>query len=210
MRHLLYIIAGAALMLAVACDDDGGTIETRTVEPGDDAPLVQTGNPSLDATLTFALRRERIELAGLTGYQQIPCANDAADPAQTPVCRPTEQEGTPVEVLAVTNCSSSLVRPEQVPDVYEIALAGSGAETSVVAVYRPTPEFARFGAQYVGVVRTNGDEEPPRGAALFINEGRVVSIENDCDDLARLYAPERVAEWLIQPEGGAPETTPVG
>jgi hypothetical protein len=188
------------LLVAVACNDDGSTIETRTVPPGTDRPLVQTGNPSLDTTITHALRRDRIELAGLTGYQQIACDSAPEDPARVPICRPNEEEGTQVEALPVTNCEDSLVRPEQVPDAYNIALAGSGADASVVAVYRPTPEFVRFGAQYIAVIRTNAvDEEPPRGAALHVFEGRVVSLETDCDDLASLYDAPRVAEWLVQP-----------
>jgi hypothetical protein len=91
------------------------------------------------------------------------------------------------------------VRPEQVPDIYRDAFDREGL--TLYAAFVPVPETARFGEEYVAVL-VDGEGN---GTALHTREGRVVWLEDDCDDLAALVAAERVANFIQEPP--APEAT---
>jgi hypothetical protein len=93
------------------------------------------------------------------------------------------------------------VRPEQVPDVYRDAFDREGL--TLYAAYTPTPIGTRYGAEYVAVLVDSSGS----GVAMHTREGRVVWLEDDCDDLARMVAPERVANFIQQPPAPEPDPT---
>jgi len=90
------------------------------------------------------------------------------------------------------------VRPEQVPDVYQEAFDREGLE--LYAAYTPSAFATRYGTEYVAVVV----DSDGNGVAIHTREGRVVFLEDDCDNLPALVAPERAANFIKQPE--APPT----
>ncbi|HET6614905.1 MAG TPA: hypothetical protein VFH62_03370 [Dehalococcoidia bacterium] len=198
--RIAMILAAAALALAtVACGDSGTetTVRTPAAPSGETA---NTGIPSLDYTLNSALRADRIELAGLTGYQSIPCVETSQGAGSAPVCRENETPGDPVEVFPVLQCELIWTRPEVVPDAYQQAL---GEAPSLFALYRPVPQPLVLDADYVAVFDTDpGDVQS--GIALTLREGRVIAMEYDCGNFAGLYAPDKVQEFVVQPGGATP------
>ena len=193
------ILSVAALALAaVACGDSGTetTVRTPSAPSGDTA---NTGIASLDYTLNSALRADRIELAGLTGYQQVPCVETSQGAGSAPVCRESEPAGQAVEVFPVLQCELQWTRPEVVPDAYQQAL---GESPSLFAVYRPVGRPMVPLADYVAVFDTDpGDAQS--GVALTLREGRVIALEYDCGNFEGLYAPDKVQEFVVQPGGDA-------
>ena len=210
-RLALFAVAALACTIAVACSDDGGTTEVVVTRDPDTQPTsnipVVTGMPDVDHLIDAALRKDDIELAGLTQYQQIPCTT-AAGPAG-PECRDTESEGDVVEALPASSCDDGWVRPENVPDAYRLAL--EPGEPKLLAVYRPAYAEDEFGGghggQVVAVFDTGlRDDGTPKGTALHMDPGKVVWLETDCLGLAQLLDPARAASYLIEPE--APSETP--
>ena len=60
-----------------------------------------------------------------------------------------------------------------------------------------------YGEEYVGVFRTTiGATEPgaSTGVALSILGGRVVSVEENCGPVEDLFADDRVAEFIVEPQ----------
>lgn len=210
-RRFLALTCAALLLAttAAACSDDGGTTEvvvTRDPEsqPTTNIPVV-TGMPDVDHLIDAAVRKDDIELAGLTQYQQIPCAT-AAGPSG-PECRAGESEGDVVESLAASSCDDGWVRPENVPDAYRLAL--EPGDPKLLAVYRPAYAEDEFGGghggQVVAIFDTGlRDDGTPKGTALHMDPGKVVWLETDCGGLANLLDPARAASYIIEPEGAAP------
>lgn len=203
----LTAFAFAALLLALplaGCGGDDTTTTVSTSAPQPDPTLaVSTNDPSLDKVIVEALARDEIALAGLTGYQTEAC-RAAAEPGENPECREDEESGTEVEVLAGSSCSNAWVRPELVPDAFRLSLAPE--EPRLVAVYTPAyPEGTfggGFGATAVAVFDTGLKVDgTAKGVALHVLDGRVVWLQNDCADASELLAPDRVASFIIPPEG---------
>lgn len=192
-------IAIAALFFA-ACGDDGTDTTTSTSEPPQPRPTlaVSSGLPEVDQLLVAAIGKDDIELAALTGYQTVPCVTDGGAPA----CRANESAGDEIEVLPASSCEDGFVRPEEVPDAFRLALEPDTPE--LLAVYRPNYAEGTFGdgfgATTVAVFDTGTrDDGTPKGVALHIKDGRVVWIETDCPELSELLAPDRIAEFIIEP-----------
>jgi hypothetical protein len=203
MRSTLVLaVLGVLALAAVACGDSGTETTVRTpVAPS--GQVSNTGIPSLDYTINSALRADRIELAGLTGYQQIGCVETSQGAGSAPVCRESETPGEPVEVFPVLQCELMWTRPEVVPDAYAQAL---GEAPSLFAVYRPVPQPLVLDADYVAVFDTDpGDAQS--GVALTLREGRVIALEYDCGNFAGLYAQEKVQEFVVEP-GASPTPQP--
>jgi hypothetical protein len=182
--------------IALACNDHGVEIYTRTV-PARTPVLAATGIEQLDATLDTVSRGDVIAMAGLAGYQRAPCAEVTTE-GGPPACRAGEAAGDLVEVLPFNvDCVPGWARPEDVPARLREAV---GLRRDALAVYRPA--LSAFGEEYVAVFRTlvlgRPPEDPP-GVALAIRDGRLVSVETDCDGIAALYAPDRVAEFIVEP-----------
>lgn len=187
-----------------ACGGDGGdtgTIVTeRTVAARPSLPE-STGFAEVDQVIIAALARDDIELAGLTGYQRLPCRAPDAEGTE-PLCRAGEEPGTVVEVLAGSSCENSWVRPESVPDAYRLSLASGSPKLLTVYVPRITEATfgGGFGATSVAVFDTGvKDTGLARGVALYINNGRTVWLRGDCRELDELLAPELVESYLIEP-----------
>lgn len=112
-----------------------------------------------------------------------------------------EQPGTKVQVMAVSSCDHSWVRPENLTDTYRTVLTG---QVTLYAVYLPSDTSntfdGGFGSQYVIVLRTAGQSS---GVALHVKGGRVTWIERACPDLASLVASSRVKSFYVAP-GGTP------
>ena len=187
--------------MLVGCGDDGTDTTTSTSEPPEPRPTlaVSSGMPEVDQVLVAAIGKDDIELAALTGYQTRPCAAEAGI---DPTCRPGEDVGTEIEVLAASSCDDGWVRPEEVPDAFRLALEPDTPE--LLAVYRPAYAEGTFGggfsASTVAVFDTGErDDGTPKGVALHINNGRVVWLETDCPELSELLAPDRIAEFIIEP-----------
>jgi len=214
---MLFATLGAAL-IAFACGGGSGTTVTERTVSADETPRpkptleMSSGFAEVDAVIAAALAQDDIELAGLTGYQKLPCRapEEAGD---GPECREGESAGAEVEVLAATTCENAWVRPEAVPDAYKVSFAPDPPE--LVAVY--TPRFSDtafgggFGATAVAVFKTGIHENGlTRGTALYINKGRTVWIRSDCADLVELLDPAGVDTYLIAPgEEAVPSPTPV-
>lgn len=219
LRRLLTLtVATVLLATTAACSDGGGTTEvvvTRGAGNGDGGPPrdipVVTGIPDADHLIDAALRKDDIELAGLTQYQNVPCV-PGGGPAG-PACRAGESEGDVVEALPASSCDDGWVRPENVPDAYRLAL--EPGDPKLLAVYRPAYPADEFGAnapagpghngQVVAVFDTGlRDDGAPKGVALHMDPGKIVWLETDCAGLTTLLDPARAASYLIEPEGGAP------
>ena len=208
-------LIGVALFAACGGGGSGTTTTIRTVVPRTVVAVATTGVPALDQIIIAAADADTIELAGLTGYQRIPCKKDIPQPApgDPPLCRDNESDGASVEVLPSAKCEGGWVRPEQVPDAFRAALGDSPPK--LVAVYRPKLDAnapgGSSGAQQVVVFDTGaqqgGDES---GAAFHIRDGRVVLIATACTKLSDLIAPNNVASFIIEPTGasGSAAATP--
>ena len=196
MRVVTILAVAVVAFAALACGDSGTETTVRT-PASPSGVTANTGIPSLDYTLNAALRADRIELAGLTGYQQIPCVETSQGAGSAPVCRESEPVGSPVEVFPVLQCELQWTRPEVVPDAYQQAL---GESPSLYAVYRPVGRPMVLLADYVAVFDTDpGDAQS--GVALTLREGRVIGLEYDCGNFAALTAPDKVQEFIVQPDG---------
>lgn len=198
----------AAVALLAACGGGSGTTTTvRTVGAVQPTKVIQvfTNIPEVDQVASAAVQKDKIELAGLTGYQKAPCTADAASRPADPPCRDGEADGTVVEVLAQTDClARTWVRPELVPDAF--AAAFGGANITLFAAYRPKAGADDFGAGEVLVFSTGVTDPGRDGVALHINQGRVVLIDHDCQNISELVAPARVDAFIVEPKSGAPTT----
>jgi hypothetical protein len=204
-RALLPAALVLALAFAAACDDDGGTTSTsRTVPSGSPAPTVGIGE--LDQLISAAYAADEIELAGLTGYTEVACTSDSAraSAGEAPACRENEQDGELVQVLPSSDCENRWVRPEQAPDVYAASLPDSGV--TLHAIYTPRVDEATFGGGFgtthVLVFDSGDDDDDARGAALWVDGGRIVWVRTPCSGFDELTAPENVNSFVIEPEGG--------
>jgi hypothetical protein len=214
MLTRLTIVAAAVLFgaIAIACSDGGTetTVETSVARPVP-TPDRTTGVPELDTLLRAAVANDFIELAGLTGYQRLACETEPPPDAFVPACREDESAGAEVEVFPTSACEPSWVRPEQVPDAYSRAFGGETA--TVVTAYVPsTPEGllgGGFGAGQVVVLRTGTHEDgQPLGTALHVLEGRVVWLEQDCQNIVELFPAERVQSFILERPAGTPGDAP--
>ena len=210
-------LAVLAVALFAACGGGGSGTKTtiRTVIPRTVVPVATTGVPDLDQIILAAAGADTIELAGLTGYQRIPCKKDIPQPASgdPPLCRNNESDGTPVEALPSWKCEGAWVRPEQVPDAFRAALGD--APPKLVAIYRPKLNWTSFGggfgAQEVVVFDTGAQQGGGEsGAAFYVRDGRVALIATACTKLSDLIAPNNVASFIIEPTGvsGSAAATP--
>jgi len=195
---VLVVVLAASSAVALACgdDDDNGATESPTAGQDGGDGNADTGVPQLDFTLEAALRRDAIELAGLTAYQEIACEESPQGAGAPPACRENEDDGTEVQVFPVAQCELQWTRPEDVPDAYERALGQ--AKPEIVAVYEIADQPLDLDAEYAAVLRTP-ETEGAEGIALWINGGRVVELEYDCGNFEGLYADERVERFLIEP-----------
>lgn len=219
MIHKALLAAGVTILVSFslgACGgDDGPSVVETTRQPGtpQNVPTPTTGIPELDQVINAALARDYIELAGLTGYQRVACASDSAEgPGAPPVCRSGEEDGTEVEVLPVSACEGTWVRPEQVPDAFRGSL--SEGELRVAAVFRPNLSSdafgGGFGAEY-GIALGTGPagDGTTNGAVFQVKDGRVVWIQQACapptgGNLEQLIEPGRVQEFIVAPAGAQP------
>lgn len=209
--RLLALVCVALLLTATAaCSDGGGTTEvvvTRDPSSNPDADIpVVTGMPDVDHLIDAAIRKDDIELAGLTQYQSLPCTIDPAAGGPPP-CREDENDGAVVEVLAASSCEDGWVRPENVPDAYRLALEPDTPK--LITVYRPNYPAGTYGADLGGLVVAvfdTGlrDDGTPKGVALHMNPGRIVWIETDCGGLPELLDPARAASYILEPEPTTP------
>ena len=207
--------AAAIATLAAACGGGGSKTTTRTVVAPGAAPtrVVVTHDGAVDQVITAGLAADEIELAGLVGYQRIPCKRDSRQgPGDPPVCRDNEADGAGVEVFASSACDPSWTRPEQVPDVFRVGLPKGAPQ--LLAVFRPKTAPSPFGvnleADHVVVLRvgTHGDGQSS-GVALHIVNGRIVWFESDCRNVVELLAPEKVDAFIVDPNGTVtPPTAP--
>jgi hypothetical protein len=201
VQTALAFVAASGLLL-LAC---GGGKTATTGQPVAGHRIerrANTGVPLLDQALDAALAADRIEMAGLTGYQRIACAaqGDAAHPS----CRNNEAAGLPVEIFPTEGCDGGWVRPEYLPDAYAAALEGK--DPKLAAVYQPAAAIDSYGAQYIAVIATGKHENGATSAvALHVKDGRIIGLENDCGDALRLFAAQRVAAWVLRPNASAPE-----
>ncbi len=211
-RLWLLPVAGAVAVALVACGGGGGTNTTsRTVASTGIVTKVTTNVPEINQVLNTALSGDNIEMARLTGYQRIPCAATPSGNPPPPLCRSTEAEGTPVEVFAQIGCDGNVtwIRPEDVPDGYKAALGAS--DTQLEAVYATTAFAARYESQYVAVIKNPKREDGSSGStAVYLHNGRIVALEDDCGNPARLIGNERVAAFVVPPTAtaGTPAPTP--
>ncbi len=200
---LLAATLAAATLALAACGGGDETVTTsRTVAARPGAPRVQTNLTQLDQVLNTTLSADKIQMAGLTGYQKVPCAESPPNDDAPPACRTNEKASQDVEVLPRLGCKTGWVRPEDVPDTYSAALGGS--EIKLAAVYAPAPPIARFGAQYIAVIQAGKHEDgSAAGAAFYFKDGRIVGVEDDCGSILRLLSADRVVSWIIAPQGSA-------
>ena len=208
LRTACVFLAAISAAFAIACSDSGSTTTVKTLAPGEAGTpkprptlVVSTGRPEVDAVIASAFARDDISLAGLAGYQKLACVSPE-EAAEGPVCREDESTGDEVEVLAVSGCDPSWVRPENVPDIFRLSLATDTPK--LLAVYVPANPEGTFGGGFEATAVAVFDtgfrvDESPKGTAFHIKDGRVVWIETDCNDLASLLYPAKVASFIIEP-----------
>jgi hypothetical protein len=205
MKHRLLAAALCLAALTVACGGDGGDDDNNTgpTQPAENGPTREAtvaapeGVPPI--VYDALVRKDTIDLAGLTFYRQVPCVQGEAS-SEGPACRDTDDPNANVDAFPIELCDLMWVRPELVPDAYAGALGDDDVE--LVAAYEPRPGTLPAGAEamWVVVMRTV-DSDPPTGAAFAIEAGgRIVSIEAACNDLASLYADDRVARFIVEPQ----------
>jgi hypothetical protein len=202
MRTGLVLVCVAFVLGAAACGGSGTETTVRTPGAGT-GESANTGIADLDYTLNATLRVDRIELAGLTGYQRIGCVEGSEGAASPPVCRENESPGQAVEGFPVLQCELVWLRPEVMADTYGQAL---GSAPHLVAVYRPVERPMVLDADYIAVFDTNPDESVQAGVALAVKEGRIIQVEYACTNFADLYALDKVQEFVVEPP--AAEATP--
>lgn len=206
---VIVLVAVAALMGACS----GGKSATKTDQPSAAGPaptpveIKVPGTEPVVLVLNAALAGDAIELARLTGYSQIGCADGAA-PTQGPTCREGEDAGKQVDAIGASQCAGSWLRPEAVPDAYRTALPGS---STLYAMYVPKADATAFGSslgtQFVLVMQSGARADgSPNGAALHIKDGRIVLLQTPCDSFLQLVNPESVNSFVIAPKaaGNAP------
>jgi hypothetical protein len=207
----LIVIALAAVFVA-GCGGSSTTKTERTVS-AEPTHGTYTGDGATDQVITAALASKDIDLAGLVGYQKVACKKDSAQGPNPPACRDTEADGALVEVLpATTACANQWVRPEQVPDIFRADLPTGKPVLTAVAVPAPNPAAfgGGFGADQVAIFRTGAHPDgQPMGVALHIKDGRVVWIESDCANAQEFLGADRVASYIIDPNGTVTPPTPV-
>jgi len=201
-RAIVAAICACAAALAVTACGGGGAKSAATVPAVTPTPVVLTNIPEVDHMIGLAMSADVIGMAGLTGYQKLPCSKTAAGPGDPPACRETEADGAPVEVLASSACEGGWVRPERVPDAYRAAL-GAGTP-QLFAVYVPKADPAAFGAdfgvQYVIVMNTGQRSDgKPSGVAMHIRDGRIVWLQTECDFFLALVSLDVVSSYVVGP-----------
>jgi len=203
--RLAIILISVAAVVAAACGGSDTETTVRTPGGGNEAE-VATGIPEVDHIVNTALDVKGVELAGLTGYQHIPCVEESEGAASPPVCRETEDIGQDVEAYPLLQCELVWVRPEVLTDVYTQAL---GDDPRLVAIYRPQDRPLVLDSDYVAVFDTNAGDDLA-GVALAIEDGRIVQVEYDCNNFEGLYAEQKVQEFVVAPEGDdvAADSTP--
>ncbi len=111
------IFAAICVIAATLAACGGGGKSSKT--PTAPAAAHVTSIPEVDHLIDAAESVDVIALAGLTGYEKVPCSTSATgQPGEPPVCRSGEADGDTVEVLASTACEGGWVRPEAVPEAY--------------------------------------------------------------------------------------------
>ena len=217
-RNAACSLAAAVFLsvLVAACGGSGTKTVVRTAPASvapKSTPVTLTGAPALDQVLGAAIAVDDIELAGLTGYQNVSCKKGSADgPGEPPSCREDENDDTPVEVLPSSACSNGWVRPEHVPDAFRFTLTGTtGTPGRRETPHRPDGIRRRLRCRRSGDLFRTGThaEGQPAGVALHIKNGRVVWIEADCHNLFELIAAEKVDSFLYDPKGIATPSSPV-
>jgi hypothetical protein len=152
-----------------------------------------------------ALAGDYIELARLAGYSSIACTT-GDESAKAPKCRPGEDDGTKVQVVAFLQCQGGWVRPELVTDLFKAALPD---RSQVFALYLPKHKAGSFAApldaQYVLVLRSGSlGDGSPFGAALHIRDGRVVMVQTQCGQFLQLVDSNSVGSYVIDPTVATP------
>jgi hypothetical protein len=201
--------ACAVALAGIACGGGSGSATTVTAPAGGAAPRSITKIAEVDHLIDLATGVDVIGLAGLTGYERVPCSGTAAGASgDPPLCRSNESDGETVEVLARSACDTGWVRPEAAPDAYRAALKNGTPQ--LFAVYVPKSDTNAFGAdlgaQYVVVLSAGrrGDGTPA-GVALHVKSGRVVWLQTECDQFLALVSQDVVASFVVDPIADAPK-----
>jgi hypothetical protein len=193
------LLVVAALALA-ACGGDGTSTSTTQVPGKTPHVAINTGYAQLDAVLGGTLAGDTIDMAERTRYQSVACQPGATQDADAAPCRPDESAGSRVDAFPSVRCNDRWTRPEAVPDLYAAAI---GTSPKLLAAYIPAPGAVRFGAQFVAVIQRGANQ----GAAVYVGDGKIVAVEEDCGNFTGLIAQDRVQSWIVQP-GATPGGTP--
>ena len=135
-------LIGVALFAACGGGGSGTTTTIRTVVPRTVVAVATTGVPDLDQIIIAAADADTIELAGLTGYQRIPCKKDIPQPApgDPPLCRDNESDGASVEVLPSAKCEGGWVRMQ----IHQYAPTGATSTRKVRQRIMRSPVIDQF------------------------------------------------------------------
>jgi hypothetical protein len=205
--------AGAFVLAVLLAGCGGGGGKKATVTPGQQPdgaapPAVAAkvvGTEPVVLVANAALAGDYIELARLTGYSSIACTS-GDESAKAPKCRPGEDDGTKVLVVAFLWCAGSWVRPEAVTDLFKAALPD---RSQVFALLKPKHRAGSFAepldAEYVLVLRSGSlGDGSPFGSALHIRGGRVVMVQTPCGGFLQLVNADSVDSYLIDPTVATP------
>jgi hypothetical protein len=206
------LIAGAVLL--AGCGAGGKKAAPTPGQPsaeqpsGDAAnrtPVRVTGTEPVILVANATLAGDYLELARLTGYSSIACTS-GDESAKAPKCRPGEDDGTQVQVVAFLQCQGSWVRPELVTDLFKAALPDP---SKVFALYVPKRKAGSFAApldaQYVLVLRSGSlGDGSPFGSALHVRDGRVVMVQTPCGQFLQLVNADAVDSYVIDPTLATP------
>ena len=197
-------LVGGALLL-MGCGG-GKKADTTPAQGGPPSFVAKVkGTEPVVLIANAALAGEYIELARLAGYSSIACTS-GDESAEAPKCRPAEDDGTKVDVVAFLQCQGSWVRPELVTDLFKAALPD---RSQVFALYVPKHTAGSFaaplGAQYVLVLRSGSlGDGSPFGSALHVRDGRVVMVQTQCGQFLQLVDSTAVDSYLIDPTLATP------
>jgi hypothetical protein len=202
-------LTGGAIVLMGCGGGDKKAVTSPGQQPAGDAPpsvaAKVTGTEPVVLVANAALAADFIELARLTGYSSIACTS-GDESAKAPKCRPGEDDGTKVQVVAFLWCAGSWVRPEAVTDLFKAALPDA---SKVFALYKPKRRAGSFaeplGADYVLVLRSGSlGDGSPFGSALHVHDGRIVMVQTPCGQFLQLVNADSVDSYLIDPTVATP------
>lgn len=189
----------ALALLAAACGGGGGSTAppAPTIAIGPTAAPLPSATPRvpevrssiaqvdtlLDAMQVQPARARRQAIAGLIGYQQLPCSFTPTGDASAATCRGGETNGTNVPTFAYKSCASQFLRDDEIDTV--LILLGSA---NIHAVYLPSDQITPS-AEYAVIIYHIVDDQQ-QAAVITLQGGLIFSYISSCTSTPEAFVQE--------------------